>query len=90
MKKIILSLSVIFIMSSFTSKTTVEEKITTKNVVEVQITAGECVRFAKNIVLGYAAGNNMDTNRDSPEYTYLMGLYLMEYENCLEDAGLIN
>tara|TARA_R110002049_G_scaffold107207_2_gene254840 strand:- start:638 stop:910 length:273 start_codon:yes stop_codon:yes gene_type:complete len=90
MKKLILSLSVIFMMSSFTSKTTVEEKITVKKVVEVQITAGECVRFARNIVLGYAAGNEMDTTRDSPEYSYLMGLYLMQYENCLEDAGLIN
>lgn len=77
-------------MSSFTSKTTDEEKITAKKVVEVQIIASECVRFVRNMVLGYAAGNNMGTSRDSSEYTYLMRENLYQYENCLEDAGLIN
>jgi hypothetical protein len=47
-----------------------------------QGSAGDCVKFARNVVLGYAAGNDMETTPDGPEYNYLMGLYKQLYADC--------
>ena len=88
MKKIILSSSVVFVMSSFTSANTDVEKINQLDL--VQLGPSDCVQFARNMVLGYAAGNNMDTSSGSPEYDYLMGLFHMMYEDCLENIGYID
>lgn len=86
MKKVILSLVVVFSMSSFTNPS-YEEK--NNQIVDVQLSPSDCVKYSRNIVLGYAAGNNMDTSSDSPEYEYLMGEYMSIYKNCLEDIGYL-
>ncbi|MDX6745453.1 hypothetical protein SHK09_01515 [Polaribacter sp. PL03] len=87
MKKIILSLAIVFGMSSFTSPS-VEKKEVNK-IALVQLSPSDCVKYARNIVLGYAAGNNMDTCSDSGDYNYLMGEYMSQYKNCLEDIGYL-
>jgi hypothetical protein len=74
-------------MSSFTSPSV--EKMDIKEIAVVQLSPSDCVKYAKNIVLGYAAGNNMDTSSSSDDYDYLMGEYISQYRNCLEDIGYL-
>lgn len=84
MKKVILSLAVVFVMSSFTtSNTNVEEITVEKETIEEVGRASDCVQWARNIIIGYAIGTDTDYSSDGPEYDYLMSEYMNLYRGCL-------
>lgn len=80
MKKVLLSLAVIFVMSSFTTANTSVEKMNVETTAIEEVgPAGDCVKWAKSLVYEIAENNNQHPN---DEIMYL-AIYMRYYTGCL-------
>ena len=78
MKKIILSLAVVFVMSSFTTANTNVEKIAIEDFGK----ASECVEYAKGVIFDAAEEYNLDLTRGTDDYRNMMDAYNAIYADC--------